>query len=657
MPTILVIDDAIESHVLLEHILADHSVVLLRALNARDGLKLARAKAPDLVLLDVRMPEMDGFEVLEAMREEPHLSHVPVVFLSADTEPASKVRGFELGAVDYIAKPFDATEVVARVRRHLDASAQERRLRAFVEEAQHRQAAHETAPEAVLMGPSALANALRRKVLAGQQDDNIVFLVGPRARGAEALARMIHRRSARGTHPFVKATAGELTGPQGTLARRQRWSRGGVLFVVDSQQLGESGWRTVRSHMRQGDARWAFHVEGGSQLPSWWASAGALRINLPALSERRPDLPAIADCLVARLSQSGAALPLSESSRRRLQGYQWPGDLDELQHVLECTLASTQGRELEVDPDLLTGGPHAGHYQLLEKLAEGGMGSVHLARHRVLGQEAVVKLIHARTEGDAARRRFREEARVTAALTSQHTVRLFDFGLTDQGAIYYVMERLNGESLKQLVRRTGPLDPARVVHFLDQAAASLEEAHAAGLVHGDIKPENLFVSTAGLDRDVLKVLDFGIVRVTGSRAEMMGTPHYMAPEVLRGDTVDQRADLYALACTAHYALTGTTLFHAKSVPGVMLAHINTTPTGARSVEPSVPECIDELLLGMLSKAASDRTPATATELRRALQALPLPSRWTQQDARDAHAASADAVLGDQDSLSPTITVA
>src|SRR3954447_18212213 len=194
-----------------------------------------------------------------------------------------------------------------------------------------------------------------------------------------------------------------------------------------------------------------------------------------------------------------------------------------------------------------------GSYRLGELLGRGGMGEVYLATHRMLARPAAIKLIRPETLGadrdsaELAARRFRREAEAAASLRSPHTVELYDFGVTEDQTLYFVMELLEGLTLESLVRRHGPLPAARVVHILRQVCASLEEAHARGLVHRDIKPANIHVGRLGLVYDFVKVLDFGLVKpatepvrvdaLATQAGFMIGTPGYIAPEVALSTTV------------------------------------------------------------------------------------------------------------------------
>jgi serine/threonine protein kinase len=219
------------------------------------------------------------------------------------------------------------------------------------------------------------------------------------------------------------------------------------------------------------------------------------------------------------------------------------------------------------------------------------MGDVWRAHHRLLIRPAAIKLIRPQPAGDPGllHRRFEREARATAALRSPHTVQLYDFGVADDGTLYYVMELLEGLDLETLVRRFGQVPAERAVPILKQVCHSLAEAHQAGLVHRDIKPANLFITRAGGERDFVKVLDFGLVKLgQGSEAPevlrltatgaVAGTPAYVAPEIVLGDAhVDHRADLYALGCVGYWLLTGRLVFEGDTRMKVLVQHAQTPP--------------------------------------------------------------------------------
>jgi eukaryotic-like serine/threonine-protein kinase len=288
-----------------------------------------------------------------------------------------------------------------------------------------------------------------------------------------------------------------------------------------------------------------------------------------------------------------------------------------------------------------------GQYVLEEKIGGGGMGEVWRARHRLLIRPAAIKLIRPQVSGDPdlLLRRFEREARATAALKSPHTVQLYDFGATEDGRLYYVMELLDGLDLDTLVRQYGPLPAERVVHILRQVCSSLQDAHGNGLVHRDIKPANVVVSRAGTTFDFAKVLDFGLVKLDTARNEgedavtltaegsASGTPAFMAPEVVLGvaDT-DHRVDLYALGCVGYWLLTGKLVFTGKGVVEVMFHHAHTPPPRPSTVsELPIPGRLEELVMECLEKDPA-RRPASAEAVSNRLDSVALESAWTVQRA-------------------------
>ena len=288
-----------------------------------------------------------------------------------------------------------------------------------------------------------------------------------------------------------------------------------------------------------------------------------------------------------------------------------------------------------------------GSYQLVERLGEGGMGEVWKARHRLLARSAAVKLIRPRLldrNGDhgAATERFEREAQATASLTSPHTIRLFDYGLSGEGIFYYVMELLDGCDLESLVRRFGPLPPARAAHILRQVCRSLAEAHAKGLIHRDIKPANIYVCRVGLEYDFVKVLDFGLVghedrseapTLLSAGAPIMGTPAYMAPEAILGHDTDRRIDVYALGCVAYFLLTGERVFDKVSAMQMLIHHVHEEPLPPSRRSPHrIPRELDTLVLACLEKDP-ERRPRDAETLLEMLDQCGAGNGWDRHASR------------------------
>lgn len=288
-----------------------------------------------------------------------------------------------------------------------------------------------------------------------------------------------------------------------------------------------------------------------------------------------------------------------------------------------------------------------GSYRLVKRLGVGGMGEVWLAEHRLLARQAAIKLIKqdAQRDGGLAQERFRREAQSLAQLRSRNTIELFDYGVTEDGTFFYVMELLDGVDLETLVEKDGPQHPARVVQILLQSCRSLAEAHAAGMVHRDVKPANIFICRIADELDVVKVLDFGLVRTVGgdvpseepqlapksgekiiaeataaaqpgssnspslTRADhIMGTPEFMAPEqIIAGSSVDGRADIYALGCVGYWLLTGKTVFDGPNMVAQLTAHLTEPPPALLEACPQpLPRTLADLLQTCLAKEADDR---------------------------------------------------
>ena len=272
-----------------------------------------------------------------------------------------------------------------------------------------------------------------------------------------------------------------------------------------------------------------------------------------------------------------------------------------------------------------------GRYQLVRRLGAGGMGEVWLARHRLLPRAAAIKFVKAQPGDDAGvkaqlARQFEAEAAAISRLTSVHTVTLYDYGISETGECYYVMELLDGTDLQQVVERFGRLPDWRVARILAQVCRSLAEAHDQGLIHRDIKPGNLMLCRQGGEQDVVKVLDFGLVGLghgdqpEGTGSTWAGTVGFVAPEALLGTAViDGRADLYALGCVAWWLLTGQPVFAALTAQEESVLHCT-------AAVPAMPACngvdpeLAELVVQLLAKRPLGR-PADADTVRRRIEGM------------------------------------
>jgi serine/threonine-protein kinase len=283
-----------------------------------------------------------------------------------------------------------------------------------------------------------------------------------------------------------------------------------------------------------------------------------------------------------------------------------------------------------------------GQYKLLEKIGEGGMGTVYRAEHRLLKRRTAVKLLLPDRAGFNAVERFEREVKETSRLQHPNTVAIYDYGHSPDGVFYYAMEYLEGLDLEELVTLEGAQPPGRVVHLLAQAAHSLAEAHAAGLVHRDVKPANLIITDRAGVPDMLKVVDFGLVKDVSADAgpqvsranSILGTPMYMAPEAISApNTLDARADLYALGAVGYFLLTGEPVFDGDSIVAICAHQLHTEPTPpSKRLGRAVPSDLEAVILRCLAKSPGDRY-ASADELREALLACECARAWSGTEAR------------------------
>jgi serine/threonine-protein kinase len=282
-----------------------------------------------------------------------------------------------------------------------------------------------------------------------------------------------------------------------------------------------------------------------------------------------------------------------------------------------------------------------GQYQLKKKLGSGGMGEVYLAEHVMLRRPCAIKLIRAEQAGNPTNlSRFEREVQATAKLTHANTVEIYDYGHTEDGTFYYVMEYLPGLALDDLVERHGPLPPARAVHFLRQVCGALREAHGVGLIHRDIKPSNILACERGGVRDVAKLLDFGLVQgpVLEKSADrltvqgtILGSPPFMSPEQAAGKPIDGRSDIYGLGGVAYFLLTGRPPFVRETAMEMLLAHAYESPQPLSQVRPEVPADVEAIVLRCLEKDPGTRF-ADIHSLERALAAATCAGQWDEEQA-------------------------
>jgi eukaryotic-like serine/threonine-protein kinase len=284
---------------------------------------------------------------------------------------------------------------------------------------------------------------------------------------------------------------------------------------------------------------------------------------------------------------------------------------------------------------------HLGQYTLEEKIGAGGLGMVYRGHHSMLRRPTAIKLLDVGKTTEETIARFEREVQLTSRLNHPNTVAVYDYGRTPEGVFYYAMELLDGINLEELVRQYGPQPEARVIHILEQICGSLIEAHSIGLIHRDIKPANIILSQRGGMADVIKLLDFGLVKaldvakqVTLTAAgSLTGTPLYVSPEgIADPDQVDARSDLYAVGALGYYLLTGKPTFEGKSIIEICMHQVNTSPIPpSKRLGRAISRDLERLLLRCLKKDPEQR-PQSARQLLHELQQCQDAGRWTEEDA-------------------------
>jgi serine/threonine protein kinase len=287
-------------------------------------------------------------------------------------------------------------------------------------------------------------------------------------------------------------------------------------------------------------------------------------------------------------------------------------------------------------------GRRLGQYTLERLIGEGAMGAVYRARHALLRRPTALKLLRPDRNSPQALRRFKKEVQATSQLVHPNTITIFDYGHAPDGTFYYAMEYLRGLTLDVMVTRFGPMPEARVAHILRQVCGSLAEAHEAGLVHRDIKPQNLMLCHRGGVPDMVKVLDFGLVKESGQTdpgltrdGASVGTPLYMSPEIASASgEIDARSDLYSLGAVAYYLLTAEQPFSGTNAREVMRRHGEERPAApSERLGRAMNEALEDTVRRCLPKSPASR-PQTARELETMLTDVVIPGldAWSDTEA-------------------------
>ena len=288
-------------------------------------------------------------------------------------------------------------------------------------------------------------------------------------------------------------------------------------------------------------------------------------------------------------------------------------------------------------PDLV-GREIAGRYRIDKKLGEGGMGAVYRGEQISLKRAVAVKLLRPELgTNQMILRRFNAEAEAVAKLNHPNIVNIYDFGQDRDGSLFIAMEYIDGRSLRDAIQQQAPFTPRRALEIAAQIAASLVDAHAHSIIHRDLKPDNVMLQDRGKQRDIVRVLDFGIAKLRddtrGTQAamtqagDMLGTPQYMSPEQIRGEAIDGRVDIYSLGCMIYEMVTARMAYEAPTVMAMLSKHLleQVVPPSQRRPDLGIPPAIDELVLRALAKDPAARPPtmeAFSELIAAVLQTLP-----------------------------------
>ncbi len=599
---VLLVDDQPTNLQILVQALEAQGYELLVAQSGEEAIATAKEARPQLILLDINMPGIDGYETCRRLKADRKTRDIAIIFLSARGDVSDKVQGLEVGAVDYIEKPFQFEEVIARVRKHLDTHRRHRQLQQDIEEL--------------------------RAQLSGDfrdlSDQDLSHLLTQDAGPRLAFQPTLRRNPKTGSpdraveNTNLKTVAALLNSDGGTLLVGVR-SNGDVLGLEPDQSVSEQAlllsWNGLIQRHLGGDVassvRSSIHDLAGKRV----LVVQCLASSQPVYFQRDED-----ELFCIRVGDRSQPLKPSEI-------------VSHLQHrggnPSSPAVPST-------DPER-----RFGMYTIDQRIGKGGMGVVYRAHHAMLQRPTAIKLLDESRISEKTRARFEREVQLTSQLNHPNTIAIYDYGRTAEGIPYYVMEYLDGITLEELVQRHGPQPEGRVIRILSQLCGSLGEAHDAGLIHRDVKPANIMINHRGGLYDFVKLLDFGLVKALDAAREaaitkpgaVTGTPLFLSPEAIEhAQEIDASSDLYSLGAVGYYLLAGEPMFQGHSVLNICKQQVNNRPDPpSRKRGEIIDFDLESLILQCLEKDPRDR-PANAWDIQRELRSCKAADQWSDQQA-------------------------
>jgi CheY-like chemotaxis protein len=579
-PSILVVDDSEQNRDMLSRrLIATGSFEVDTAADGDQALELIEQGRYDLVLLDVMMPGIDGFEVLDLLREAHSPTELPIIMVTACEASQDVCEALRLGANDYVTKPLDFDVVLARVRTQLllkEANDQVHDLNARLDSAQNELLRAGGAPAAVedienwskpLCSEVARMLGARRvsleQVAGGQITSTRVHFLAP---DAEVLRRL----AVSGGHEHVpNSVLFAVTGMTGEM------------YAVLDVQGERVKWRDKEIKLVSQFAR---QLGGALELRR-------MQSDLTAADRQREQVR-------AELLRQGVQLVRICPECDRCYGHE----------IAACEVDGTELPTAKLTPYRLVD-----RYRLLKILGEGGMGAVFQARDERLDRDVALKIIRPERFNDAdVIKRFELEARIVARIQHPNVIAVYDSGEIEDGSLFIVMELLDGLDLGTVLRDHGPGTPAQVAELLRQCARGIAAAHKAELVHRDIKPANLCLLPGRDGGFEVKVLDFGIAKDIGKDSELtrtgmiLGTPAYMAPEQIKTGNIDTRADVFSLAAVGYEALSGRKISLETEIYALIVDIVENAVPPVSSLVAGTPHAVDLGFERGLSKKPEDR---------------------------------------------------